>query len=190
MHETVVGLDNAYVTVEDATEELENLPTEEVEAEDAPPKLDMNELSVQVIQALRQIHQSGDTFAAIVCNPSILEEFTAVFRALPSEILPDHVREQLPIVPDPNVDRLKIITGTDIELQFLQVRYGPRNDGGNGLIEDIKSALDREQSPVRVPTDFLRTIYLMELVDKVKPKIYTPNGADVLHQLSQQNLRR
>ncbi len=96
---------------------------------------------------------------------------------------------QLPIVPDPDIDRVKIITGTDIEMQFLQVKYGPRESGGTGLIPDLKAALERDNSPVRVPADFLRTVYLMELVERIRPKV-AQVGVDVLRQFSQPNLRR
>ncbi len=82
MHEQVVASDEANVTVEQSsqyddlrsietventTEELENLPVEEGVTTPQSEESEMDALVMQVVQALRQIHQAGDTFAAIVC---------------------------------------------------------------------------------------------------------------------------
>src|SRR5438034_993392 len=92
----------------------------------------MDTLVMRVVQTLQQIASTGDSFAAIIVNSAIVDEFTSTFRRLPQDIVNDNIKDNLPILADPNVDKVRVITGTDIEMQFLQVRYGPREQGGNG----------------------------------------------------------
>ena|SRR5581483_863845 len=189
MQEQVVASDEAYVVVENSpNEELENRLLEETVqdtiADQGPTAEEIGELAYKVVQALQQVHQSGDTFAAIAVHPSIAEAFTEAFRGLPDEVIGANIRENLPIIPEEKANPLKIITGTDIELQFFQVKYGPREQGGNGLLQDMQAALERERSPVRVTHEFLRFYYLMDLAEKASPKLYTPTGSDVLRNLS------
>lgn len=190
-----IGTDSAYVTVQE-TAELEN-PSELLvetglaegeEIAEPPIEEQMNGLVIRVLQALQQIHQAGDNFVAIAVNPEIVEAFTTAFRGLPEEAISPDVRDRLPIVADDSVNPLRVITGSELELQFFQQRYGPRENGGNGFIQDMQAALDRERSPVRLTHDFLRMYYLLDLSDKTKPKLYSPTGAEVMKTMA--GLRR
>jgi hypothetical protein len=191
-----VASDSAFVTIQQDVE-LENPLQEEVttfeqmeqelpgpETQELTPEEQTQELLMRVLQALQQIHQSGDSFVAIAVNPDLVDAFTTAFRSLPDEVITPDVRDRLPIVADESVTPLRIITGSELELQFFQQRYGPRENGGNGFLQDMQAALDRERSPVRMNHDFLRMYYLMDLAEKVKPKLYSPSGSEMLQGLS------
>ena len=138
----------------------------------------------EVVQALYQIHQMGDSFVAVITNPSLTEEFTNLFRALPDDVLQPEIRDNLPIVGDPAIQRVRVMTGTDLEMRFLHTRYGPRENGGNGLIQRMNAELEAQRSPVRITTEFLKTYYLMDIANKVSPQIYQPTGSEVLKAIS------
>lgn len=199
--------DSAYVTVV-KNAELENHPEEvmlesQSEGTGVPmveQKMELGEtgtlevsemeaLAFRVVRSMQEMHQGGESFVAIAVNPSIIEEFTAAFKGLPDEVVSAEIKEKLPIIPEDSVSPLRIITQTDLEVQYFQQRYGPREIGGNGLLQDLEAALLRERSPVRITPEFLRVYYLMELAERVKPRLYSPSGADVFQSVSH-NLRR
>lgn len=183
MQEQVVAQDSAYVTVEN-TGELENLLPNDDLTDSSPSEAEISELAHKVVEALQHVHRSGDTFVAIAVHPSIIDAFTSAFRGLPEELITAHVRDNLPIISEERADPVKVITGTDLELQFFQTKYGPREHGGNGLLADLQAALERERSPVRITHEFMRTYYLLELAERVSPKLYTPTGSDIHRSLS------
>jgi hypothetical protein len=182
MDETVVETVTEEPVELEATELTateEGTETPEISPEDQA-RLEMEALAMRVVGGIRQVYQSGDQIVAILTCPDLLEPFTAAFRAIPEQILDPNLRDNVPIAADPNVPQLRLVTGTDLEMQFLTNRYGPREDGGNGLLRDLEQLLMREQSPVRLTHEFMRCLYLMEMVEKVKPKIIAPTGAELL----------
>lgn len=178
MNDSVVCVDEVSIVREELVD-----PVEEQEGVDTMVEgLDL--LVQEVVQALYQIHQMGDSFVAVITNPSLTEEFTNLFRALPDDVLQPEIRDNLPIVGDPAIQKVRVMTGTDLEVRFLHTRYGPRENGGNGLIQRMNAELEAQRSPVRITAEFLKTYYLMDIANKVSPQIYQPTGSEVLKAIS------
>lgn len=176
-------MEDTSVVVEEVVAELQDQIAEEQVVEEPSREELVQGLAFRVAQAIRQIYQSGDNVVAVAVNPDLLDDFSAAFKALPDEIVDPSFKEGLPIAPDPSIPSLRVITGTELELQFLQTRYGPRDKGGNGFIQDLEEALFRDRCPIRITKEFLQTYFLFELAEKVRPKLYSPSGAEVLRAL-------
>src|ERR1051326_2817952 len=139
---------------------------------------------MKVAIALNQVYQMGDQAACLLVNPALVEGFREAFAALPDETVPRLFKEQLPIEPDEEVGDIRVITGTDVEAQFLQQYFGPQ---GNGLLPRMQQYLQTQRHPVRITLEALRILYLLDIKERVVPQIIrAPMGA----QLQQGPLRR
>jgi hypothetical protein len=130
--EEPVELEATELTVaEEGTESPEISPEETA-------KMEMEAMAMRVVGGIRQIYQSGDQIVAILTHPDLLEMFTAAFRAIPEQILDPNLRDNVPIAADESVPQLRLVTGTDLEMQFLTNRYG-RPPAGPGAAADARA---------------------------------------------------
>jgi hypothetical protein len=162
---------------------VEGGDSEEVTEEPAQPEMDFNVGAMRIAQAIRGVFQSGQEPVALLVNPDLKEQLEAAFRALPDDMIPAQLRDHLPIVADPTVNPCRIITSYDVMMQRLMQRYGPRKDGGNGLLEAMAQAIQLEGTGARITDDFLITYYLLEIAEQVKPRVVVPGASEVLRNL-------
>jgi hypothetical protein len=163
------------VELVETAETLETIQIEKSE-DPAPAEPNYEQLALQLAQATAQVVRSGDQLVAAIVNPAWAEGLTAAFRGLPDGMIPDQLRDQLPIDPDDQCQSMQVITRMDLENNFLLQYYGPREQGGNGYLQELDEYLERNQCPVRATPEFLRSRYLTEVSQRFAPRILTPGS--------------
>jgi hypothetical protein len=156
------------------SDELENtagVETTESGENQQDAEMNFEEMAAKTAMALQQIARMNNTVAMILVNPDLLEGYVNAVMALPEQAIPQEVKERLPIHPDPDVEEVYIVTGAEVERQFLEQHFGPTEHGGNGLIPRMKDHLTRNPYPVVITIDWLRNRYLDEVADSVSSKI-------------------
>ena len=166
---------------EETQSESESEVTTTDEQESKPP--DYEQMAMQTAMAIRDIYQSGDQVAYIVANPAIKEELEAALKALPEEALPKAFTENLPIEQHEKVQGIQIVTGEQIEMQYLQ-KYLEQN----GTLSRLQQFLSQQPVRVQVTADVLRMIYFQDVLQKIGPRIERPPlGSDVLQVIRGRN---
>ena len=159
------------------SDELETVagvaPTEGEENGEQPEDLEMKfgEMAAKTAMALRQISQMNQTVAMILVNPALHDGYLKAIMELAEEALPQELKERLPIHPDPDVEEVYIVTGAEVERQFLEQYFGPTENGGSGLIPKMRDHLTRNPYPVVMTIEWLRNRYLDEIAEQVQSKI-------------------
>jgi hypothetical protein len=144
-------------------------------------EVDYEELAMQVAALLQQVVQSGDQIAMLYVNPQMREGFVKAFQSLPDEAVPPIVKEKLPIHEDAEVPDVQVITGSHMEARFLQTYFGPTAQGGNGKLEKLVNYLSQQPYPVRINLDTLRTMYVLDVMQKIDPGIKIASASDALY---------
>jgi hypothetical protein len=166
----------ALEAVEQAREAVSETADLEVMAEDLSQEVAQAErihgLALRCAQAFRQIYQSGDQVAMVLVNPELQEAFTEALQSLPDHIVPPDFKEKLPIMAEPEIPEIHIVTGLEVESRFLEQYFGP--PPGNGLIPRMQEYLSRQPHPIRITLDWLRERYLDEVAERVQPQIIRP----------------
>lgn len=126
--EAMEKVQEALVAVEEAREAMSETADLEVMAEDLSQEVaqaeHIHQLALRCAQGFRQIYQSGDQVAMVLVNPAIQERFTEALRSLPDHIVPPDFKEKLPIMAEPEIPEIHIVTGLEVETRFLEQLTG------------------------------------------------------------------
>lgn len=147
--------------------------------EEAEPdtEVDYEGLAMEVAVAFSQLYQQGEQVAFLLINPALEAGFRQAFQALPDEAVPQAIKEGLPIHVDADLPRLRIITATDLEYQFLHQYFGPAPHGNNKLPR-LMEYLQKQPYPVRVDLNVLRVLYILDALKRtgIDVEIATPGS--------------
>lgn len=153
--------------------ELETLLAQFPESADDELPVDYELMAMEVVSRLQQLQRQSDQAEMLILNPAVKAGFLEVWARLPEDVLPAEFRAHFPIQENPDVPVYHLITRSMIEMRFLEAHFGPQ---GNGLLPKLQSVLDAQRSPVRITHEFLRIRYLLEMYEKVAPRILTPGS--------------
>lgn len=146
------------------------------ETEDGPKVINFSEIVQKTLALMQNVFMQGDQVAQVRINPSFLEGFRIAFEAMPDDVVTPEFKQGLPIVADENEPQLRLVTRNDLELLELQRFFGPRDQGGNGLLPQLIEAYGQLGTPVRITPDVLRVLYALEVKKTRIPEIITPAG--------------
>jgi hypothetical protein len=147
------------------------LETEALAPEESP-ELNYEQVMVNFLKGLQQLAQQGIRMHHLRLNPALEAGFKAELERVPEEVLPAEIKAQLQIVADPQEEAIRIITSADIERMFLEQHFGPRDQGGNGLLPEMMKFFAGEMQvgrgvPVQLDLNWLRHRYLDEVAERV-----------------------
>jgi hypothetical protein len=141
---------------------------------------DYNRLALEAAHRTLRIFEGNDQVELFLVNPRLSEGFVTAWRALSEELIPAAFRDNVPIVEDEGIEVIHIDTRVQREARYLQNHFGPREQGGTGLIPALLAELDKRRSPVMLGIEFLRFRYLMEMADEVAPRVVVPGASNIL----------
>jgi hypothetical protein len=140
---------------------------------------------LRFLQACQQIREMGTYIHHVRIHPDLKQGFQAELGRVPEEVLPSAMIAKIQIEEDPSEKEIRIITGKDIERMYLERHFGPREEGGTGVLPNLMNYLQKNKIPVTVDLPFLRTLFLLEAVERIDSRVITasagalPNLADL-----------
>ena len=151
------------ILAQQEAEEIEEVPTESPEDLRARAQMEVFR-TIQILQEAQQNPQDG--IVRIIVPADLKDAFLEILNdteIVPEELLPLEVRSQLPLEVRSDVTNVQAVMFSQLEASFLINYFGPRNQGGNGLIERLQAVINKQGRPVRVTLDYLRNRFLAEL---------------------------
>lgn len=183
MQEVSTGTDSA--TVEVIQEAPEFMPTPDGDVVQIPTG---QQIALRLLQTFRQLGTAGDQVAVVLINPQLKEEFLAAWKELPDGAFHTDadqakvMRDNLPLQEDERVKIAEIIPVSHMEKQFLVQHFGPREEGGNGLLPQMEAYLQEQPYPVRITIDWLRNRYLDQIAERFTRRVEVASTMPVLRR--------
>lgn len=132
-----------------------------------------------VLQSLQYLYSMGDYPEVVYVNKDLEGAFMAEWEALPEEVIAAEIKVRIPIQGHVDCQEVRVVSHKEFEVMFLSQVFGAREQGGNGLIPALQSAINNQQVNLTITPEFLKTLYLLRLVDQVAPRVQRVTAAEI-----------